>query len=120
MSPPRESQGSTKIARQSPINRISQRTQNSVIPRRASKNNREFDVQSFLATIGEGRKAILFPKKHTIFTQGDPADAVFYLQKIRGHAHNYCTQPRRQLFQHSALWRDIEGLNPACTYPEPA
>jgi len=80
MSPPREAQGSTKIARQAPIDRVSQRTRNSAIPRRASKNSREFDAQSFLATIGEGRKAMLFPKKHTIFTQGDPADAVFYLQ----------------------------------------
>jgi CRP-like cAMP-binding protein len=28
---------------------------------------------------------MLFPKKHAIFTQGDPADAVFYLQtgKVR-------------------------------------
>jgi hypothetical protein len=76
----RESQGSTTIARQAPIDRVSQKTRNSVIPRRASRNSREFDAQSFLATIGEGRKAILFPKKHTIFTQGDPADAVFYLQ----------------------------------------
>jgi CRP/FNR family cyclic AMP-dependent transcriptional regulator len=85
MSPPRESQRSTKITRQSPIDRVSQRTQNSAIPRRASKNSREFDAQSFLATIGEGRKAMLSPKKHTIFTQGDPADAVFYLQtgKVR-------------------------------------
>ena len=85
MSPPREYQGSTKIARQTPSDRVSQRTQNSAIPRRASRNNREFDVQSFLATIGEGRKGMLFPKKHTIFTQGDPADAVFYLQtgKVR-------------------------------------
>jgi CRP/FNR family transcriptional regulator, cyclic AMP receptor protein len=85
MSPPRESQGSTKIARTSPIDRVSKRTRNSAISRRASKNGREFDAQSFLATIGEGRKAMLFPKKHTIFTQGDPADAVFYLQtgKVR-------------------------------------
>src|SRR5579864_6423379 len=83
MSPPRESQDSTKIARQTPIDRGSQRTRHSAIPRRASKNSREFDAQSFLATIGEGRKAMLFPKKHTIFTQGDPADAVFYLQTGR-------------------------------------
>jgi hypothetical protein len=48
MSPPRESQGSTKIARQTRIDRMSQRTRNSVIPRRASKNSREFDAQSFL------------------------------------------------------------------------
>jgi CRP-like cAMP-binding protein len=33
----------------------------------------------------QGRKAVLFPKKQTVFAQGDPADAVFYLQtgKVR-------------------------------------
>jgi CRP/FNR family transcriptional regulator, cyclic AMP receptor protein len=58
---------------------------NSAPPRLASKNRREFKPQAFLATIGEGRKAMLFPKKQTVFAQGDPADAVFYLQegKIR-------------------------------------
>jgi CRP/FNR family cyclic AMP-dependent transcriptional regulator len=58
---------------------------NSAPPRLASKNRREFNPQAFLATIGEGRKAMLFPKKQTIFAQGDPADAVFYLQagKVR-------------------------------------
>ena len=80
MSPPRESKGSTKIARPRPIDRISQTTRNSTRPRRASKNGRKFDPHAFLATIGEGRKAMLFPKKHTIFAQGDPADAIFYLQ----------------------------------------
>jgi CRP/FNR family cyclic AMP-dependent transcriptional regulator len=85
MSPPRVSKGSTKIARPRPIDRISQRTRNSARPRRASKNGREFDPHAFLATIGEGRKAMLFPKKHIIFAQGDPAEAVFYLQtgKVR-------------------------------------
>src|SRR6201984_1815291 len=50
-----------------------------------AKKSREFDPEALLATIGEGRKAMLFPKKHTIFAQGDPADAVFYLQtgKVR-------------------------------------
>ena len=46
----------------------------------APKKRRDFDPKNFLATIGEGRKAMLFPKKQTIFTQGDPADAIFYLQ----------------------------------------
>jgi CRP-like cAMP-binding protein len=46
----------------------------------AIARKREFDPHDFLATIGEGRKAMLFPKKQTIFAQGDPADAVFYLQ----------------------------------------
>jgi len=44
------------------------------------KKNREFDPDALLAVIGEGRKALLFPKKRTIFAQGSPADAVFYLQ----------------------------------------
>jgi CRP/FNR family cyclic AMP-dependent transcriptional regulator len=47
----------------------------------ATKSHREFDPQEFLATIGEGRKAVSFPKKETIFAQGDAADAVFYIQE---------------------------------------
>jgi CRP-like cAMP-binding protein len=84
MASPREPKGSTKIARQTPTDRISQRTRNSTRPP-ARKNGREFDAQAFLATIGEGRKAMFFPKKQTILAQGDPADAVFYLQtgKVR-------------------------------------
>ena len=49
-------------------------------PGPVSTKSREFDPEALLAVIGEGRKAVLFPKKHTIFAQGDPADAVFYLQ----------------------------------------
>jgi CRP/FNR family cyclic AMP-dependent transcriptional regulator len=85
MASPREPKGSTKIARQTPTDRISQRTRNSARPRLDSKGNREFDPQAFLATIGEGRNAMLFPKKQIIYTQGDPANEVFYLQtgKVR-------------------------------------
>ncbi len=50
-------------------------------PVAVSKKNREFDPVSFLATIGEGRKSLTVAKKQGIFTQGDPADAVFYIQK---------------------------------------
>ncbi|MGC2182956.1 MAG: Crp/Fnr family transcriptional regulator [Terriglobales bacterium] len=46
----------------------------------SAKKKRDFDPKNFLATIGEGRKAMLFPKKEIIFAQGAPADAVFYLQ----------------------------------------
>jgi len=42
---------------------------------------REFDPNTFLATIGEGRTIVAAQKKQTIFTQGDRADAVFYIQK---------------------------------------
>jgi len=47
----------------------------------AHRKKREFDPALFLATIGKGRSALTVPKKRTIFTQGDRADAVFYLQK---------------------------------------
>jgi CRP/FNR family cyclic AMP-dependent transcriptional regulator len=45
------------------------------------KKERVFDPKIFLATIGDGRKMIAVPKKQTIFTQGDAADSVFYIQK---------------------------------------
>jgi CRP/FNR family cyclic AMP-dependent transcriptional regulator len=46
---------------------------------------REFDPNTFLATIGQGRKRMPVPRRHSIFTQGDRADAVFYIQtgKVR-------------------------------------
>ena len=47
----------------------------------AAKKNGRFDPNTFLATIGEGRKILSVPKKQTIYSQGDGADAVFYLQK---------------------------------------
>ena len=79
MSPPRGSK-LAKIARHTSIDQMSQRMRNSARPHRNSKDGREFDPHAFLATIGERRKAMLFPKKQTIFAQGDRADAVFYLQ----------------------------------------
>jgi len=47
----------------------------------AVRKNREFDPNTFLAMIGDARKMLAVPKKQTIFTQGDEADAVFYIQK---------------------------------------
>ena len=40
-----------------------------------------FDPKRFLATIGEGRKVMAFSAKQKIFTQGDTADAIFYIQE---------------------------------------
>jgi len=47
----------------------------------AANKSYDFDPKKFLATIGEGRRVVLFSKKQAIFAQGDPADAVFYLQR---------------------------------------
>jgi CRP-like cAMP-binding protein len=49
----------------------------------AVSRKREFDPEKFLATIGEGRRILEIARKQTIFTQGDVADAVFYIQKGR-------------------------------------
>ena len=39
-----------------------------------------FDVHAFLAKIGAGRTAISCRKNKKLFSQGDPADAIFYIQ----------------------------------------
>jgi CRP/FNR family cyclic AMP-dependent transcriptional regulator len=44
------------------------------------RKKREFDPNTFLATIGNGRKNLTVAMKQMIFAQGDAADAVFYVQ----------------------------------------
>jgi CRP/FNR family transcriptional regulator, cyclic AMP receptor protein len=50
-----------------------------------TKKKFDFDPKKFLATIGQGRTVVLFLRKQTILSQGDAADAVFYIQdgKVR-------------------------------------
>jgi CRP-like cAMP-binding protein len=48
---------------------------------KSAKKRLDFDPKKFLATIAEGRKVVAFPKKQTIFTQGDAAESVFYIQE---------------------------------------
>ena len=45
------------------------------------KKEQEFDPKVFLAGTGKGRMLVSYAKNHGIFLQGDPADAVFYIQK---------------------------------------
>lgn len=40
-----------------------------------------FDFKAFLANGGDGRTTVEFREKQTLFSQGDPADAVFYILK---------------------------------------
>ena len=42
-----------------------------------------FDAQAFLASAGLGRRIVQLAAKQTLFSQGDPADSIFYLQKGR-------------------------------------
>jgi CRP/FNR family cyclic AMP-dependent transcriptional regulator len=50
-------------------------------PTASAAKKRDFDPKNFLATIGEGRKVVAFPKKQIIFAQGNMADAIFYIQE---------------------------------------
>jgi CRP/FNR family cyclic AMP-dependent transcriptional regulator len=50
-------------------------------PKVPAKKRSEFDPKIFLSTIDGDRKMAALSKKHTIFVQGDPSDAVFYIQK---------------------------------------
>ena len=45
------------------------------------KRAQKFDPKVFLAKIGDGRDINKYRKNAVIFSQGDPADAVFYIQK---------------------------------------
>jgi len=47
----------------------------------ATQTKTTFDPKSFLAKIGEGRTISKYRKDEIVFSQGDPADAVFYVQK---------------------------------------
>jgi CRP/FNR family cyclic AMP-dependent transcriptional regulator len=52
-----------------------------MIPTTAAKKTRGFDPDTFLATIGDGRKILSVLAKDVIFAQGDEANSVFYVQK---------------------------------------
>src|SRR5688500_20320198 len=46
----------------------------------AGKRRASFNPKAFLAKVGDGRRIDKYRKGQNIFSQGDPADAVFYIQ----------------------------------------
>jgi CRP/FNR family transcriptional regulator, cyclic AMP receptor protein len=46
----------------------------------ALKRRPSFDPKAFLAKVGEGRSIVTYHKGQIVFSQGDPANAVFYIQ----------------------------------------
>jgi CRP/FNR family transcriptional regulator, cyclic AMP receptor protein len=50
---------------------------------RASIRTLPISPKTLLTRVGEGRSAVSYRRKQAIFSQGDPADAVFYVQKGR-------------------------------------
>ena len=50
-------------------------------PAAAPKLEREFDVETYLASAGPARKVLRYRAGQTVFSQGDPAHDIRYLQK---------------------------------------
>ena len=46
----------------------------------ASNRTAGFNPKTFLAKVGNGKTSLVSPKHHKIFSQGDAADAVFFIQ----------------------------------------
>jgi CRP-like cAMP-binding protein len=53
------------------------------LPRRAKNQTRPFDAQAFLASAGIGRTVHRYSPKQAVFSQGERADDVFYIQEGR-------------------------------------
>ena len=51
--------------------------------KKVQKKVQKFDVRAFLSKVGLGRTILQYPANSLIFAQGDPSDAVFYIQKGR-------------------------------------
>jgi CRP/FNR family transcriptional regulator, cyclic AMP receptor protein len=45
-----------------------------------TKRQTSFDPKSFLTMVGEGRSIVEYRRDDIVFSQGDPADAVFYIE----------------------------------------
>src|SRR4051812_18733084 len=50
---------------------------------RTSDSRRKFDLRAFLAKAGAGRKIVAYEAAEAVYTQGDTADSVFYINKGR-------------------------------------
>jgi len=50
-------------------------------PVTVAKKRSKFNPKTFLSTIDRGRTIATFPRKRTIFAQGDSSDSVFYIQR---------------------------------------
>jgi CRP-like cAMP-binding protein len=49
--------------------------------KKEKKKNAAFKVDTFLATVDGGRSISSYRKNQKVFSQGDPADAVFYIRE---------------------------------------
>ena len=60
-----------------------------------AQNNALFDAAAFLESAGLGRRIVQLKPKGAFFSQGDPADSIFYLQKGRARL-TVVSEPERK------------------------
>jgi CRP-like cAMP-binding protein len=53
------------------------------MPRKTSKRNSPFNPKALLAKVGGGQSVCTYSRKQVVFSQGDAADVVYYVQKGR-------------------------------------
>jgi CRP-like cAMP-binding protein len=82
-----------------------------------------FDTTAFLAHAGLGRRIIQFESKDAFFSQGDPADSIFYLQVGRAKVSVVSTSGKEATITLLAAG-DFVGEEPlrrclGCVWPQP-
>jgi CRP/FNR family transcriptional regulator, cyclic AMP receptor protein len=77
--------GSAMMANKKSGPRKAPETPPKAAPAQAFQKLVPFDDGTFLASVGAGRSSIAFPPKQIVYRQGDPSDAVYYIEsgKIR-------------------------------------
>jgi CRP/FNR family cyclic AMP-dependent transcriptional regulator len=70
-----------------------------------------FDVKDFLAKVGVGKTVLKFQKNQTVFTQGDTAESVYYIQRLheRSPAADRDHHWHRKLRHHGNYKTGYEG-----------
>jgi CRP/FNR family transcriptional regulator, cyclic AMP receptor protein len=69
--------------------------------------NTPFDPRDFLANVGEGKTILEFGKGDVIFSQGDEANTIFYIQKGRVKVVVISEQAKKLL---SVFWSQANSL----------
>jgi CRP-like cAMP-binding protein len=82
----------------------------------AKAKKRPFNVEIFLTTVGRGRTVATYLKNETVFSQGDPADAVFYVQEGKVKVHVVSAQGKEAVV---ALHGSGEFFGEGCLTGQP-
>src|SRR5579872_4105517 len=93
------------------------------LPKTSVNRIRSFDPRAFLDHAGLGRTIVNLKKKQTIFSQGDPAEAVFYIQQGQVKLSVISStgkEPPLPYWARETLWERSASPTPRrCAWPRP-